>query len=886
ETVTVSGETPTVDIQNTNAQRALSKDVLEAIPAGRSHLTQAVLIPGLSSTQGAARGNLVDVGGTRNLQNTLVSIHGGRYEDTRVQIDGVRIGNMSGAGQWHNFVPDEGATQEVTVDYGAISAENISGGLRINYVPREGGNTFRGNLYVTAVNENWQQGNITDELRAAGLTEPNRLRRMYDINPNGGGPILKDKLWFYVSARFQENKNYIAGLYENKNAGDSTKWLYEPDYGNPVIFSLNQDSGNGRVTWQVAQKHKVTGFYDQQRRPWNDNRPAVVSEASSWWRFPRLRTTQASWTSPLTNRLLLEGRWSNRGEAFQDVFEGTTPRRDLIGVLEQGGLIPGLFYRGHGPGAQGPFQWNNMPSLNTVLFNTSYVTGAHALKFGFTDSFGHQIAEVKDIPEGLAYRFRDGVPNLITMRATPYSSDTRMRAELGLFVQDKWTIEKLTLTGGLRFDWLSYYYPENHIGPGALVPNRNLDTPLTESVNWKDITPRIGVAYDVFGNGKTAYKLSIGKYPINADAGTATAPGNPVLNLSNTATRAWSDRNHNFIPDCDLLNLQENGECGIASDLNFGGTRPARADDPATYTGWGSRAYNWEFSTAVQQQVVQRVAVEVGYFRRIYGNFTVLDNRAVTATDYTQFSITAPLDPRLPGGGGYVVNGLYDLNPDKVGQVDNLYTFASNFGKWIEHWNGVDVTVNARPREGVVLQGGTSTGRTSTDACAVRDAVPEMVLQPVGYQFQILNPTNPYCHVDTSFLTQVKLLGTYTFPKVDILLGATFQSVPGPVMAAHYIVSSDEAAKTLGRPLSGGAPNVTVNVLEPGKYYVPRSNLLDLRLGKILRFGARRASVNLDIHNLLNRSAVLLQNDNYAAWQTPQNIMDGRLFKLSTNIDF
>jgi Carboxypeptidase regulatory-like domain len=895
ETITVSGESPVVDLQNTQAERALTKDVLDVIPAGRSHLTQAVLIPGLTSTQGAARGNLMDVGGTRNLQNTLVSIHGGRVEDTRVMIDGVRIGNMSGAGQWHNFVPDQGSTQEVVIDYGAVSAEQISGGLKINHVPREGGNNFKGSFYVTAVNESWQQNNITDDLRARGLSEPNRLRRMYDINPNMGGPIVRDKLWFYVSARFQENKNYIAGLYENKNAGDPTKWLYEPDPSRPVIFSLNQDSGNGRITWQVAPKHKVTGFYDQQRRPWDDNRAAVMPESSSWWRFPRLRTTQAGWTSPLTSRLLFEARVSNRGEAFQDVFEGTTPRRDLIGVLEQGGLIPGLLYRGHGPGAQAPFQWNNMPTLTTVLFNASYITGAHALKIGFTDSFGHQIAEVKDIPESLAYRFKDGIPNLITMRATPYSSDTQMRAELGLFIQDRWTVDRLTLTGGLRFDWLSYYYPENQIGPGGLVPNRNLTTPFTESVNWKDLTPRVGVAYDIFGDGKTAYKLSVGKYPINADAGGggATAPGNPVLNLSNVATRSWDDRaglgiNGDYIPQCDLLNLQANGECGIASDLNFGGTRPARADDPATYQGWGSRAYNWEFSTGVQQQIVPRVAVEVAYFRRIYGNFTVLDNRATTAADYTLYSITAPLDPRLPGGGGYTVDGLYDLDPasGKVGKVDNISTFASNFGKWTEHWNGVDVTINARPRDGVVLQGGMSTGRTATDACEVRAKVPELIVQPPGFQFQTFSPNNPYCNVVTNFLTQVKLLGTYSIPRVDVLVGATFQSVPGPVIASQYIVSSAEAAKTLGRPLSGNAPSVTVNLIEPGTSYVPRANLLDLRLGKIFRFGQRRVNVNFDIHNALNRSAVLQQNDFLSSWQTPQTIMDGRLFKLSANIDF
>ena len=224
---------------------------------------------------------------------------------------------------------------------------------------------------------------------------------MYDINPNGGGPIIEDKLWFYASARFQENKNYVAGLYVNRNAGDPTKWLYDPDTSQQEIFSLNQDSGNGRLTWQVAPKHKVGFFYDQQRRPWNDIRPGAGSESASFWRFPRLRTTQASWTSPMTDRWLLEGRWSNRGENYFDAYQGFTPARDLIAVLEQGGIIPGLVYRGHaGAGAStAPFGSVYVPNLNTVLFSTSYVTGSHALKFGFTDTFGHSITGTTDIPE-------------------------------------------------------------------------------------------------------------------------------------------------------------------------------------------------------------------------------------------------------------------------------------------------------------------------------------------------------------------------------------------------------------------------------------------------------------------------------------------------------
>jgi hypothetical protein len=889
ETITVTGESPVVDVQTTTAQRALTKDVLDAIPAGRSHLTQAVLVPGITTTQGSARGNLVDVGGTQNLQNTLISVHGGRVSDTRVQIDGVRIGNMSGAGQWHNFVPDQGATQEVVIDYGAVSAEEISGGLRINYVPREGGNTFRGNVFFTLVNQDWQANNITPELQAAGLREPNRLRRMYDINPNGGGPIIRDKLWFYASWRSQENKRFIAGRYENLNAGKDNLWLYAPDTSNPLIFSLNQDSGNGRLTYQANAKNKITFFYDQQRRPWDDSVATNTSESANWWRFPRLRTTQAGWTSPMTSRLLLEARMSNRGEAFQDVFEdspsghGGSVRRDMIGVLEQGGAVPGLWYRGH---QNGSFTWNNMPTLTTLQANVSYVTGAHAFKFGFIDTFGHQIGAIKDNPTGLSYRFNNGVPNLIYMRATPYQSDTQMRAEMGFFAQDKWTIDKLTLTGGLRFDWLSYYYPESQIGPGPLVPNRNFTTPFTESVNWKDMSPRFGVAYDLFGDGRTALKFSGGRYVVNADSGSATAPANPITALSVTADRPWNDANGNFIPDCVLTNLLANGECGIVSDQNFGGQNRARADDPDTYRGWFKREYNWEFSTSVQHQIVPRVGIDVGYFRRIFGNFVIQDNLATTAADYTQYSVVAPSDPRLPGGGGYTVGGLFDLNPNKVGQVSNLVTFADNYGKMIEHWNGVDVSINARPAAGVVLQGGMSTGRTSTDMCEIRAKIPELTQTALWSAFQIINPTSPYCKIDTNFLTQWKLLGTYQIPKVNMNFAATFQSLPGPMIGSLVVYTSAQVAGSLGRPLSGGAPNITSNVLDPGKYFVDRANMMDIRLGKTFRFGPRSVNLNLDIHNFFNGSAVLLQNDNFVGWQTPRGILEGRLFKISTHVYF
>jgi hypothetical protein len=204
----------------------------------------------------------------------------------------------------------------------------------------------------------------------------------------------------------------------------------------------------------------------------------------------------------------------------------------------------------------------------------------------------------------------------------------------------------------------------------------------------------------------------------------------------------------------------------------------------------------------------------------------------------------------------------------------------------IEHWNGVDVSINARPAAGVVLQGGMSTGRTSTDMCEIREKIPELTQTALWSAFQIINPTSPYCKIDTNFLTQWKLLGTYQIPKVDMNLAATFQSLPGPMIGSLVVYSSAQVAGSLGRPLSGGAPNITSNVLDPGKYFVDRANMMDIRLGKTFRFGPRSVNLNLDIHNFFNGSAVLLQNDNFVGWQTPRGILEGRLFKISTHVYF
>ena len=290
--------------------------------------------------------------------------------------------------------------------------------------------------------------------------------------------------------------------------------------------------------------------------------------------------------------------------------------------------------------------------------------------------------------------------------------------------------------------------------------------------------------------------------------------------------------------------------------------------------GWGKRPQNWEFSTGIQQQVAPRMSVDVTYFRRWYGNFTVTDNEAVAASDFGSFTVTAPADPRMPGGGGYTVGTLYDINPNKVGQVDNYVTPASKFGKQIDHWNGVDITMNARPRAGLLVQGGMSTGRRTTDTCELREKLPEIA------------SLDSFCHVNGAFVTSVKFIGTYLVPKVDVQLAAAFQNLAGPEILAQTIYTNAQVQGSLGRPLSAGAANVTTNVVDPNTMYGERLTQLDLRVGKLLRFSRTRTALNLDIYNVFNGNAIRSMNNNYAAWQRPTNILDARLFKISVQFDF
>jgi hypothetical protein len=298
---------------------------------------------------------------------------------------------------------------------------------------------------------------------------------------------------------------------------------------------------------------------------------------------------------------------------------------------------------------------------------------------------------------------------------------------------------------------------------------------------------------------------------------------------------------------------------------------------------------------SVQHQVLPRAAVEVAYVRRWYHGFLAADNVLLQPSDLTPFRIVAPQDPRLPGGGGYVVSGLYDVVPEKAGQVSNLVADSANYGRWEQHFDGIDVAVNVRAGR-FTLAGGTSTGQTVADNCEVRAHLPELSTATTGTSAfgaglanSTVSPLSPYCRAAYGVLTQFRGLSTYLVPVVDIQLSTVMQSKPGPMLAANYAVPNADVVPSLGRSLSGNASNVTVNLVAPGTMYGERINQLDFRVSKLLKHPGGRTMFALDVYNALNSSTVLSYNPAYVpggTWLQPLAILTPRGLRITAEMNF
>lgn len=878
ETVTVTGASPLVDVQNARRQTVLSDELLATLPTGTQGLgTLITVTPGLA---GAA-----DVGGSSGAYRTMgtpqsLAFHG--RAGMKVTYDGMAILNMAGDGNV-SYIINSQTVEEMVLESSGTSAESASSGFSANGVPKEGGNAFSFSLSGLFTNDTLQSDNLGDDLRARGLSTTDKTLHVYDAGVTMGGPIKKDRMWFYAAVRSQGSKNQKAGTFYNKTQGTP---FFTPDFSRPGDRREYDRFYAGRVTWQASAKNKLNFFVDLQNVCRCVYEGFEAPEAAFGLEFWPQRLFQVTWSSPRTSKLLLEAGVSAVISDWTDVVqEGASTEH--ISILE---LSTGFPYNANAT----RYHYHIDDDHLAQRFALSYVTGSHLFKAGIQleegsynqgNSVDRKIGFQQETLGNVSYRFLNAVPNGITQYATPFFRQERVKADVGLFVQDRWTVKRLTVNAGLRFDYFNGHVPAQHAAAGQYVPERNFAA-VPKVPEWTDLNPRVGVAYDIFGDGRTALKLTVGRY-VGKTATTITGANNPIQTSVNQVNRTWNDVNQNYSPDCDLRNFGLNGECGAVADQNFGRLNPlATRYDDEVLRGYGIRDASWDLTTEIQHQLAPGVSLTGGYYRSWDRNFRVTDNLDIGPSDFSPFCITAPADRRLPGGGGYPVCGLYDVSLAKFGRVSNLVTQASNYGEQTRASDFFGVSFSTRVGSGVQFGGGVDTGRTVADSCFVVDS-PQ----------QLLN-----CHIVTPFLaqTQVKLYGSYPLPGAFTASG-TFQSVAGPQYQANYQATNAEIAGSLGRNLSacGTRPVCTatalVPLITPQTEFEARRTQLDLRLSRQFRLGPRlRAQANFDVYNVFNASSILGLNNTYGSqWRVPvtsiavgPGVLNARLFQFSGRLSF
>ena len=691
-----------------------TSDTINALPATRSYGALLNAIPGLSTNTGSTSAMATP-------DMTFFTANGGRQNGGQVQIDGMPVAASFNGGGVSTFTYDiaNAAEMQVLVSGGLGEAEN--GEPRINLVPQSGGNTFRGQGFYSGAGKWSASNNITPALQAANITAPPTIIKLWDLSGSASGPLLRDRLWFFGNVRQYGNYQTVEGVVGNRFAGDASHWDYEADSSIQARTANSRDIFSGRLTAQVTDRNRVTFFHEYQHRcsgstfaegsgcrspgqGWTGlgtNLGATPSSPEAWpgyHDFPYY-VTQIGWTAPLSSKLLVDAGFSRFHYLWAGFGQAPPDRVNLIPVTETQGIDghrANFSYRG----IYDPIAYayaDNDANPNNWKASLSYVTGAHNMKFGYQGSYQRSLQGREANTTLLRYVFNNRQPNGFGFYLTPRWEVNDRTATQSLYAQDQWTLGRLTVQGAIRYDRAWSWAPSEHNGStqtSQFMPNP-ITFPRTVSVaGYNDITTRWGAAWDVFGTGRTALKANIGKYLQTATNDENYAVNNPA-GLSRFVTfvtnRSWIDGDNDRVIDCNLMNFAAQSPaatgsvdtCGALSgnNLNFGNPNPnATVVNPDILKGWGVRPADWGYNVSVQQEVLPRVSVEVGYNRRWFQNFFVTDNRAVSASDYTPWTFTAPQDQALPGGGGYPIDLQVITSAAALRPAQNYITFESDYG--------------------------------------------------------------------------------------------------------------------------------------------------------------------------------------------------------------
>ena len=894
ETVTVAGASPLVDTQNVRTLNVFSRESLDALPSAKTLQGYAALTLGAMFTSAADQ----DVGGNRGEMGGLgaFTVHNSRAVDGRVTMDGMPFGQLTGdqgASSRGQFV-NQLAVEETAIQTGGFGAEIETGGPTANIVPKDGSNSFRFTFAGNGTGARLQSSNLTDELKARGLLTPPKVKKIYDVGFAGGGPFATDKLWFYTAHRWWGTQNTAPGNYFNATPHSL---FYTRDLDRPAYLDFPHRDNSVRLTWQAAAKHKITISESLQRSCGCFTRADLgtyAPEATYSFIYYPNSITQATWSYPATNQLLFEAGattlWQNQDNVRQDdVLPGDISVLELTTGYQYNANQPPPTIAASGLAISSTYGEGSRSHQSNQRFSVSYVTGSHAFKVGvfMMEGWGRSHFEVNDTPYGpISFQFRSGLPASITQYSSPQDVRYRLMPDLGIYAQDQWTRNRLTLNLGVRFDHVRAYAPAQReegnlfVGPREFPEGDNIP-------NFNDISPRLGVAYNVFGNGKTAIKGSLGGY-VGAEGARLSQLNAPAARIAGAATRTWTDADRDFVPDCDLRDLQANGECGRLSNLNLGRTVPSTNYAEEVLRGFGRRAYNWQGAVSVQQELRPGMALSLGYFHTRHANLTTTANQAVTPAEFNQYCITAPTDPRLGATSGSALCGFYDVIPTRFGQVSNLVQPATNFGKQTDEYSGIDVALNARFGRGGLIAGGLNTGKTVTNNCDIVQGNPQIALMVNGAAAS--RASTDFCRIALpwSAQTQVKFAANYPLPWWGLQASGTFQNLPGIPIFANYVATNAQIAPSLGRNLAAGAAGTaTLQLMVPNTQFEDRLNQVDLRLTKTVAIGKAKLQGRFDIYNAFNASTILNEVFTYGpSWRRPSAILGARLLKLGAQLDF
>ena len=927
ETVTVTGETPVVDVQSVRREVVLDSEVIQTVPGTRTVGNLLNATPGLT----------VDNNGVNPTPTmTFFSARGGQTNEGRMAVNGLTVAAAFNGGGVSSYILDTVNADETSVTVSGGMGESDTGGPVMNIVPRSGGNSFRGQGFYSNAGD-WSRGdNLNDELRAVGIEETPGIINAYDSSITYSGPIKRDRLWFLGSYRKLNTQTAVEGIVANANAGNLSRWDWVRDDSLPARQSQGRAMYQVRAAAQATQKNRVSFSHEYQTRcegaplqretsggchtrgsDWIASAGATTSPeaATSYIDFPYW-LTQALWTNPLTNRILLEAGYSRLSYDHAG-GPGQLPPDGIfnIGVSEQSTADNPATGLPYAPRANYNYRAlsqysDNWSNPNHWRASASYVTGSHNMKVGYQGSYLVNNTNRVRNESLLSYRFNRGIPNQFTMVIPEWRTADRTSVA-AFFVQDTWTRGRMTLQGALRYDRAWSHSPGGDLNGTPVASRINLQPisfETTKSVDaFNDLTPRFGFAYDVFGNGRTAVKFNMGHYLDAATNDSAYTRNNPANRIVTTVSRGWTDNNQNKVVDCNLLNFAAQtpttpGSGGdtcnalTGNDLNFGGTAGNLTQvNPDTLRGWGVRENDWQWGVTVQQELLPRLSIEAGYARRWFQGVTVTDNLARTPDEYDSYVVTAPSDPRLPGGGGYPIT-IYVPTAAAAGEAArNNITFETDFGpERTNYWHGVDVTLNGRLRQGLTFSAGTSTGRSVQDNCATTVLID--------------SPDPRNCRDVDPFQTTLRGLASYTIPRIDVLVSATLRSQPEVPRTAGWPIPNTctpepsclSVRSLLGRlPVGSNAGgNTTIQLIDNDHrlFSAERRTQIDMRFAKILRFGGTRTDIGVDVGNLLNTNYATGWESTYqysvgntaqgGTWNDPTAIYTPRFVRVNLTVNF